>query len=114
MTNSKVDTLITTLQRLELELLSDADAVSTEALPELERALENLKGTLRLQYRNAPRGERETELRERLRMQRALEMLRRLPPAQPRSPYADQCFTFAELVNVAESVACSFSGNAAS
>lgn len=106
MATSKLETLIVTLQRLELELLSDADTTSAEALPEMERALDNLKATLRLQYRTEPEGELEKELRERSRMQRAVEMLRQLPATRMRKESAaSQSFSFADLVSVAESAA---------
>jgi hypothetical protein len=107
---SKIETLIATLQRLEIGLLGEIEDIPGKSLVDLERAINRLRTTMQL-HPSAGGDELDPQLREQLRMQRAVEMLRSIKPAKGmEEAQPKQCFGFADLCEVAESASLWVSG----
>lgn len=102
MKNFKLAGLVDTLQQVELQVMRASESDLAESGEDLCQAIDKLYGSLRLRSDGAGRTPSEPRIREMLRMQRAVELLRNA--ASPRrTPASEGSFRFSDLVEVAES-----------
>ena len=102
MKNSPLAGLVDTLHQVELQVMRASETDLAESEKELCQAIDKLYGTFRARCEGFGGSEEESQLREMIRMQRAVEMLR--TAASPRRAHASEgSFRFSDLVEVVES-----------